>query len=87
MGPSGDELHTCKHYSGSVADVCAELHLAEISAIRWHADGPARSGGPAGATFEAEMSLIPLMDDECEARDNATHMLPLHIDDLSQHHW
>eukprot|EP00959_Pyramimonas_sp_CCMP1952_P423410 8869619-Pyramimonas_sp.AAC.1 len=43
--------------------------------------------GSASATFEAKMSLLPLMDDECEARDNATNMLSLHIDDLSQHHW
>eukprot|EP00959_Pyramimonas_sp_CCMP1952_P221762 4636158-Pyramimonas_sp.AAC.1 len=43
--------------------------------------------GSASATFEAKMSLIPLMGEECEARANATNMLSLHIDDLSQHHW
>eukprot|EP00959_Pyramimonas_sp_CCMP1952_P406209 8513054-Pyramimonas_sp.AAC.1 len=43
--------------------------------------------GSASATLEAKMPLIPLMDDECEARGNASNMLSLHIDDLSQHHW
>eukprot|EP00959_Pyramimonas_sp_CCMP1952_P414353 8681657-Pyramimonas_sp.AAC.1 len=43
--------------------------------------------GSASATFEAKMALLPMMNDEMDLRGDATCMLSLHVDDLSQHQW